>query len=73
MLVNALGRYGAWVAVLGSAAIFAVAHGIHLIMPVVFVVGIITALLFRRAGSIWPGVIVHGTDNAHTVLIDAVL
>lgn len=73
VLANALGRYGAWVAVLGSAAIFAVAHGINLIMPVAFVVGIITALLFRRTGSIWPGVIVHGTDNAHTVLIDAVL
>lgn len=73
MLANALGRYGAWVAVLGSAAIFAVAHGIHLIMPVAFVVGVIPALLFRRTGSIRPGVIVHGTDNAYTVLIDAVL
>ena len=26
-----------------------------------------------RTGSIRPGVVVHGTDNAHTVLIDAVL
>jgi uncharacterized protein len=64
VLTNALGRYGPWVAVLGSAAVFAVAHGINPITPVAFVVGVITALLFRKTGSIWPGVFVHLVNNA---------
>lgn len=73
VLTNALGRFGPWVAVLVSAAIFAVSHGISIILPVAFVMGVITALLFRRTGSIWPGVIVHGTYNAYTVLADLLL
>ena len=33
------------------------------VMPVAFVVGVGNALLFRRTGSVWPGVFGHGVNN----------
>ena len=73
VLANALGRYGAWVGVIGSSAIFALAHGVNIILPIAFVVGITAALLLRKTGSIWPGVFVHGVNNATAVLVPAVI
>ncbi|MBF8193500.1 CPBP family intramembrane metalloprotease, partial [Nonomuraea sp. K274] len=65
VLANALfARYHAWLAVVASAAVFAVAHGINPVLPVAFVVGVLAALLFRWSGSIWPGVVLHGVNNA---------
>ena len=73
VLTNALGRYGAWVAVLGSAVVFALAHGINPVLPVAFVEGIIAALLFRRTRSIWPGVFVHLVNNTLATMLPLVL
>lgn len=70
VVANALfNRIPAWIAVIASAAIFAVAHGINVVLPVAFVVGILTAVLFRRSGSIWPGVVLHGVNNATATII----
>jgi uncharacterized protein len=70
VLANALlARYGIWVGVIVSAAIFAVAHGINPILPVAFVVGVLTAPLFHWSGSIWPGVALHGVNDAAALLV----
>ncbi|MEC3976813.1 CPBP family intramembrane glutamic endopeptidase [Amycolatopsis sp. H20-H5] len=69
LLTTALMRYGAVVAVVGSAAIFAFAHGINTILPIAFVIGLINAELRRRSGSVWPGVVVHIVNNVVTNLI----
>lgn len=71
VLVNALNRYGPWVAVLVSSTIFALAHGISYLLVVSFVVGVIAAILLRRTGSIWPGVALHAVNNAASVLLPA--
>jgi uncharacterized protein len=74
VLANAFfARYRAWIAVIASAAVFAVAHGISYITPVAFVVGLIATLLFRATGSIWPGVLVHVVNNGYSVLAAALL
>ncbi|MGW7573955.1 CPBP family intramembrane glutamic endopeptidase [Streptomyces sp. NPDC054765] len=73
VLANALGRYGAWVSVLASAAVFALVHGFNPVLPVAFVVGIINALLLRRTGSVWPGIIVHGVNNALAMSVPMVI
>ena len=74
VLANALlQRYRAWIAVVVSAAIFALAHGINPVLPVAFVVGVLTALLFRWSGSIWPGVALHGMNNATALIVPLVL
>jgi len=74
VLANALlMRYRAWVAVIVSAAVFAVAHGINPVLPIAFVVGLFTALLFRWSGSIWPGVALHGVNNATALLVPLII
>jgi len=71
VLATMLGRYGPWVAVIGSAAVFAVAHGINYIAPIAFIVGIANAILLRRSGAIWPCMIVHAMNNANSVILPA--
>ena len=60
----ALGRY----AVVGSAALFAVAHALPRLLPVVFVAGLVLAELRRRTGSVLPGMAVHGLLNTAGIL-----
>ena len=69
VLTNALLRYGPFVGVVGSTLIFAIAHGINIVLPVAVLMGLIGAEMFRRSGSIWPGVIVHVVFNLPTVLM----
>jgi membrane protease YdiL (CAAX protease family) len=73
VVTNALLRYGPWVSVIGSAVIFALLHGINFVLPAAFIVGLITAELFRRSGSVWPGVIVHAVNNGISVVVYAIL
>ncbi|QTE31059.1 CPBP family intramembrane glutamic endopeptidase [Pengzhenrongella sicca] len=67
-----LARFGPLVGIIVSAAIFAVAHGINPVMIVAFIVGVLTAVLFRWSGSIWPGVMLHGVNNATVFLLPVV-
>lgn len=69
VVTTALLRYGPWVATLGSAAVFAVFHGINVVLPAAFVVGVVAAELRRRSGSVWPGVVVHAVNNLISVLV----
>jgi len=69
VVAGALSRYGGWVAVLASAAAFALAHGINAVLPVAFIIGAANALLLRRTGSVWPGVVTHGVNNALSSLV----
>jgi uncharacterized protein len=64
VVTTALGRYGARVAVLVSALVFALAHGISIVLPAAFVLGVVNAPMLRRSGSVWPGVVAHGVNNA---------
>lgn len=57
------------IAVVGSTLIFAIAHGINTVFPAALVVGLITAEVFRRSGSIWPGLLVHFVFNLPSFLI----
>lgn len=71
VLANALGRYSPWVSVLVSAGVFALAHGLNVILPIAFTVGVVNALLLRKTGSIWPGVCVHAMNNFLPLLLAA--
>lgn len=46
-----------------SAFAFAVAHGIVILIPALFVVGVIAALMYERSRSLWPPIILHATFN----------
>ncbi|MFE3144945.1 CPBP family intramembrane glutamic endopeptidase [Streptomyces scopuliridis] len=71
VLANALGRYGPWAGVIVSSGVFALAHGLNIILPIAFVVGVTSALLLRKTGSVWPGVCVHAVNNGISVLLPA--
>lgn len=49
--------------IVGSAAIFAVAHGPSVILLDAFLVGILAGILFRKANSIWPAFVLHAVYN----------
>ncbi|MHC5796458.1 lysostaphin resistance A-like protein [Lacisediminihabitans sp. FW035] len=74
LIANVLiARLGAWIGIIASAAVFAVAHGINPVMVVAFFVGILTALLFRWSHSIWPGVLLHGVNNAIALFLPVII
>ncbi|MFE5774493.1 CPBP family intramembrane glutamic endopeptidase [Brachybacterium sp. NPDC056505] len=74
VVANALlSRYGAWIGALASAIVFALFHGINTVLPSAFMVGLFAALLFCRTGSIWPGVVLHGTNNLVSSLLPLAL
>ncbi|BDZ48874.1 hypothetical protein GCM10025867_11150 [Frondihabitans sucicola] len=74
VLATVLLRWG-WVpGVLGSAVVFMFFHGLNgfnIAYLTAIVEGIVAAELYRRSGSIWPGVIVHVTNNAIANLLAA--
>lgn len=63
VVTTALLRYGPVVAVVGSAAVFALFHGLSAVLVTAFIVGLVNGELRRRSGSVWPGVIVHVVNN----------
>ncbi|MDT0300659.1 CPBP family intramembrane glutamic endopeptidase [Streptomonospora wellingtoniae] len=69
VVANALLRYGPVVGAVSSSLVFAVFHGINIVFPAAFVVGLIAAELMRRSGSVWPGVVVHAVNNTALPLL----
>jgi uncharacterized protein len=63
IVANAMLRVGPVVGVVGSALVFALAHGDVAIFGPALVVGLVAAELLRRTGSVWPGVVVHAVNN----------
>jgi membrane protease YdiL (CAAX protease family) len=63
VVANALNRYDAFAGIVLSAIIFGLAHGVGVILPVAIMVGILSAILFRATGSVWPCVILHCVYN----------
>ncbi|MGQ4271046.1 lysostaphin resistance A-like protein [Nocardiopsis changdeensis] len=63
VVTTALLRYGPVIGSLGGSAVFAVFHGVNIILPAAFVVGLVAAEVMRRSGSIWPAVAVHSVNN----------
>lgn len=63
VVANALNRYGAFAGVVLSSIIFGLAHGVSMILPVAIMVGVLSAILFRATGSVWPSVVLHCVYN----------
>ncbi|MDT8912329.1 type II CAAX endopeptidase family protein [Amycolatopsis sp. PS_44_ISF1] len=72
VLAGFLFRWGPWIGVPLSAAVFALAHGLNAVMPLAFVVGLSTGLLLRFSGSLWPAVVVHVVYNSAGILYHGV-
>jgi membrane protease YdiL (CAAX protease family) len=66
-----LARFGTPVAVVGTAAAWAAAHGLVEAFPVIFAFGVGLALLRRSTGSIVPGMLLHALFNTLALLTAA--
>lgn len=58
-----LRRLGRVIAVVVTAAIFALAHGLNVVFAAAFVLGVVNAVLYERTGSIWPPAAAHAVFN----------
>jgi membrane protease YdiL (CAAX protease family) len=54
---------GAW-AILGTAVVFGLGHGLLVAMPVFIAFGVALGWVRLRSDSVWPGVVAHGLFNA---------
>jgi membrane protease YdiL (CAAX protease family) len=59
------GGLGVVLAVLLSALVFAV---LHIVIPPLFLMGIVLAALAQRTNSLLPGIVLHATNNGLVVL-----
>lgn len=58
-----LRRWGIAVAMVGSASIFGLNHGLNVVLPATVVLGLLLAFAYERSGSIWPAVVGHVLYN----------
>jgi uncharacterized protein len=59
---------GPWIAVVLNAGIFALAHGIPILIPTLFVTGVVFTLVRERTNSLLPGILIHALQNILFVL-----
>jgi membrane protease YdiL (CAAX protease family) len=68
LLFRTLDReWGGWRAILGSTLFFTLYHP-PIGWPLVALVGLALALLFKATGRLWPGVVLHAVYNAVVTL-----
>jgi uncharacterized protein len=60
---------GTVVAVLGTAVAFAADHGLVEGFPALLLFGVAVALVRLRTGSLYPGMLLHGTFNAFALIV----
>lgn len=67
VVTNALLRCGPVIGVGLGGLIFALCHGINIVFPAALIVGLAASEVFRRSGSVWPGVIIHVIFNLPSI------
>ena len=63
------GRLGIILGVGISALIFGAAHGLPLLLPVLFVLGCVLAAIFQRTRSLYASMLLHAANNAAAIAI----
>jgi membrane protease YdiL (CAAX protease family) len=66
--VRVLAFLGSTAAMVGTALVFGLAHGILVALPVLVAFGFALAWVRLRSDSVWPGVVAHGLFNALAVV-----
>ncbi len=62
------GRLGVATAPILSGLIFAILHGVPILIPALTAIGTALALLYHRCGSLWPVILAHGAFNGIMVV-----
>jgi len=66
-------RFGFWLGVGIDAALFALLHFTPTVFPPILAMGLLFCLLYQHTGSIWPGVMLHGSINLLALLAARIL
>jgi uncharacterized protein len=61
-------RLPVWLAILANAAIFAALHFIPILLPILFVMGLLLTFVRAHTNSVIPGILIHALNNAVFVL-----
>lgn len=69
-ILGALRQHGDGLAVVLSAALFALFHGNVLQIPFAFILGLVMGYLLVQTDSIWPAVALHFANNLMSVLLN---
>lgn len=69
-LLGALQPFGERRAMVLSALIFGLMHGNLTQFPFAFLLGLLFGFLFLRTGQLWVGMVIHGLNNAMSVVLD---
>ena len=62
-------RYGWLRAAVFSSLLFAIIHGEPTAFLPIFLLGMLFAYLYERSGAIWPGMVLHLSNNALTLVV----
>ncbi len=68
IVLGLLKKYGQGFAIITSSIIFGIMHGNFEQIPFAIFVGLILGYIYVKTGSIWTGVLVHGINNAISVI-----
>jgi len=66
-------RYGKGIAIVGTAVLFGLVHGLVYALPVLVAFGLGLAWLRNRSDSVYPGMFLHGTFNGLAILLAVTL
>ena len=61
--VRALAFLGSSTAIVGTALVFGLGHGLLVALPVLVAFGVALAWVRLRSDSVWPGIVAHGLFN----------
>ena len=64
-----LAPYGQWTAIVLTGILFGAAHGLLIALPVLVAFGMAVAWVRARTGSVYPGMLLHGTFNGVALLV----
>ena len=59
-----------WIAIMVSAAAFALTHGNMVQSPFALALGIVIGWIYYRTGSVWPGICIHFVNNTLASVIN---
>src|SRR6266852_2134807 len=62
-------RWGVWIGAVVSAMLFGAAHLNISVGVAVFILGLVSALVYERTKSLWPSIIIHVVNNSFKFIL----
>jgi membrane protease YdiL (CAAX protease family) len=70
IVLGILRKFGSGFAIITSSLIFGIMHGNFEQIPFAIMVGLILGYVYVKTDSLWPGIVIHGINNAISVIFN---